>query len=142
MIYLYIFLSLLLSAFFSGMEIAYLSSDKLRYELDRNRGGVTGRILGVFYAHPNHYITTLLVGNNIALVVYGLLMAKVMEDPLRYFLPNDGLILLVQSLLSTILILFAGEFIPKVTFKLNANRVMMIFAVPLFLMYIILFPFA
>ena len=142
MIYLYIFLSLIASAFFSGMEIAFLSSDKLRLELDRSRGGVSARILGLFYSRPDHFITTMLLGNNVALVIYGLLTAVLMEPWLKSLLgENDGLILLAQSVLSTLLILFVGEFLPKVTFRANPNRTMRFFAGILFLVYVLLYPF-
>ena len=143
MIYLYIFLCLIASAFFSGMEIAFLSSDKLRLELDRSRGGVSARILGVFYSRPDHFITTMLLGNNVALVIYGLLTAVLMEPWLKSLLgENDGLILLAQSVLSTLLILFVGEFLPKVTFRANPNRTMRFFAGIHFLVYLLLYPFA
>ena len=143
MIYLYIFLCLIASAFFFGMEIAFLSSDKLRLELDRSRGGVSARILGVFYSRPDHFITTMLLGNNVALVIYGLLTAVLMEPWLKSLLgENDGLILLAQSVLSTLLILFVGEFLPKVTFRANPNRTMRFFAGILFLVYLLLYPFA
>ncbi len=143
MIYLYIFLCLIASAFFSGMEIAFLSSDKLRLELDRSRGGVSARILGIFYSRPDHFITTMLLGNNVALVIYGLLTAVLMEPWLKSLLgENDGLILLAQSVISTLLILFVGEFLPKVTFRANPNRTMRFFAGILFLVYILLYPFA
>lgn len=143
MIYLYIFLCLIASAFFSGMEIAFLSSDKLRLELDRSRGGVSARILGVFYSRPDHFITTMLLGNNVALVIYGLLTAVLMEPWLKSLLgENDGLILLAQSVISTLLILFVGEFLPKVTFRANPNRTMRFFAGILFLVYLLLYPFA
>lgn len=143
MIYLYILLSLIASAFFSGMEIAFLSSDKLRLELDRSRGGVSAHILGVFYSRPDRFITTMLLGNNVALVIYGLLTAQLMEPWLQELLgENDGLILLAQSVLSTLLILFVGEFLPKVTFRANPNRTMRFFAGLLFLVYILLYPFA
>ena len=143
MIYLYIFLSLIASAFFSGMEIAFLSSDKLRLELDRSRGGVSARILGVFYSRPDHFITTMLLGNNVALVIYGLLTAVLMEPWLKSLLgENDVLILLAQSVISTLLILFVGEFLPKVTFRANPNRTMRFFAGILFLVYVLLYPFA
>ena len=143
MIYLYILLSLIASAFFSGMEIAFLSSDKLRLELDRSRGGVSAHILGIFYSRPDRFITTMLLGNNVALVIYGLLTAQLMEPWLTELLgKNDGLILLAQSVLSTLLILFVGEFLPKVTFRANPNRTMRFFAGLLFLVYILLYPFA
>jgi len=125
------------------MEIAFLSSDKLRLELDRSRGGVSARILGVFYSRPDHFITTMLLGNNVALVIYGLLTAVLMEPWLKSLLgENDGLILLAQSVLSTLLILFVGEFLPKVTFRANPNRTMRFFAGILFLVYLLLYPFA
>ena len=143
MIYLYILLSLIASAFFSGMEIAFLSSDKLRLELDRSRGGVSAHILGIFYSRPDRFITTMLLGNNVALVIYGLLTAQLMEPWLTELLgKNDGLILLAQSVLSTLLILFVGEFLPKVTFRANPNRTMRFFAGLLFLVYILLYPFS
>ena len=143
MIYLYIFLCLIASAFFSGMEIAFLSSDKLRLELDRSRGGVSAKILGIFYSRPDRFITTMLLGNNVALVIYGLLTAVLMEPWLKSLLgENDGLILLAQSVLSTLLILFVGEFLPKVTFRANPNRTMRFFAGILFLVYLLLYPFA
>ena len=125
------------------MEIAFLSSDKLRLELDRSRGGVSARILGVFYSRPDHFITTMLLGNNVALVIYGLLTAVLMEPWLKGLLgENDGLILLAQSVISTLLILFVGEFLPKVTFRANPNRTMSFFAGILFLVYVLLYPFA
>ena len=131
MIYLYILLSLIASAFFSGMEIAFLSSDKLRLELDRSRGGVSAHILGIFYSRPDRFITTMLLGNNVALVIYGLLTAQLMEPWLQELLgENDGLIL------------FVGEFLPKVTFRANPNRTMRFFAGLLFLVYILLYPFS
>ena len=79
MLYLYILLTLIASAFFSGMEIAFLSTDKLRLELDRNKGGFSAKILGLLYGRPDRFITTMLLGNNVALVIYGLLMAELME---------------------------------------------------------------
>ena len=143
MIYLYIILSLIASAFFSGMEIAFLSSDKLRLELDRSRGGVSAKILGIFYSRPDRFITTMLLGNNVALVIYGLLTAELMEPWLKLLLgQNDGVILLAQSVLSTLFILFVGEFLPKVTFRANPNRTMRFFSGVLILVYILLYPFA
>lgn len=141
MIYIYLLISLAASAFFSGMEIAFLSSDKLRLELDRNKGGFTAKVLGLFYGRPDYFITAMLLGNNIALVIYGLLMARLLEPSLLYWLQNDILVLLAQSIISTLLILFVGEFIPKVSFRANPNLVLQIFALPLCLVYLVLYPF-
>lgn len=134
---------LLLSAFFSGMEIAFVSSDKLRFEVDRSSQSFTSKIVSVFYAHPNNFISTLLVGNNIALVVYGILMARVIN---RFILApiqltdNEGIMLTLQTLISTFIVLITGEFLPKTLFKINPNRMMNIFAMPAMLFYIILYP--
>ncbi|GAA5580998.1 hemolysin family protein [Porphyromonas gingivalis] len=138
--YLYILITLLLSGFFSGAEIAFLSSDKLRLELDRNRGDLTGRALNLLYRHPDQLVTTLLVGNNIVLVVYGLLMAGLLAAPLAQWIDNDAMIVVLQSVLSTIIILFTGEFLPKAIFKTNANMMMRVFALPIVAIYYLLYP--
>lgn len=138
--YLYILIVLLLSGFFSGGEIAFLSADKLRLELDRNKGGLRGRALGVLYRHPDQLVTTLLVGNNIVLVVYGLLMAGLLEAPLKHWFDNDAMIVTAQSVISTIIILLTGEFLPKTIFKTNANMMMRIFAIPIAAVYYLLYP--
>lgn len=142
---------LLLSAFFSGLEIAFVSSNKLRFEMDRANKGLNNRILGIFYAHPNNFISTLLVGNNIALVVYGILMAQLVRDLLLVpcglhpcatdiDCPNDGLCLTIQTLVSTLIVLFTGEFLPKTLFRINPNGMMQTFAVPTLFFYIVLYP--
>lgn len=126
---IYICLILILSAFFSGLEIAFVSSNKMLLELEREERGLTTRILDRFYKHPNHFITTLLVGNNIALVVYGILMARIIgSNPL------------VNTLIATVLVLFVGEFIPKTIASFNPNRVMHLFAIPALFFYIVLWP--
>lgn len=134
---------LMFSAFFSGMEIAFISSDKLRVELDRNNSGLTSRILNIFYSHPNDFISALLVGNNIALVVYGILMATVinrfMLTPLQ-LTDNEGLCLTLQTIISTLIVLVTGEFLPKTLFNLNSNKMLRIFAVPAYIIYVILYP--
>ena len=139
-IFIYILISLAFSAFFSGMEIAFVSSNKLRFELDKKESSLSSRILGVFYRNPNLFISTMLVGNNIALVVYGLQMAFALEPVINIWIENQALVVFIQSVISTILILFAGEFIPKTIFKLNPNLSLKIFAIPLFVIYVVLFP--
>ncbi|MDY6122195.1 MAG: hemolysin family protein [Porphyromonas sp.] len=141
MIYIGIFISLILSGFFSGMEIAFVSSDKLRLEIDRKEKGVVSQILGLLFRKPDEFVTTLLVGNNAVLVIYGLLMAQLLEHPIRsYVADNDALVLLTQSLLSTLIILVTGEFLPKLLFRRKSNQMMKVFALPVSLFYIVLFP--
>jgi CBS domain containing-hemolysin-like protein len=128
------------SAFFSGMEIAFVSVDKLRFEMGR-KGGVTSRILSLFFRHPNEFISTMLVGNNVALVIYGILMAQIIGDNLLAgFITNHFLMMLVETVISTLIILMTGEFLPKVLFKINPNRMLNIGALPLFVCYIVLYP--
>ncbi|MCD8193269.1 MAG: DUF21 domain-containing protein, partial [Tannerellaceae bacterium] len=136
----YIVITLALSAFFSGMEIAFISSNKLRHELDKKRKSITGKILDIFYRNPNQFISTMLVGNNIALVVYGLQMAILLEPWIARWVGNEALIVLIQSVVSTLLILFTAEFIPKTIFKVNPNFSLHVFSVPLLFFYIILYP--
>ncbi len=128
------------SAFFSGMEIAFVSVDKLRFEMER-KGGISYRILSLFFKNPNDFISTMLVGNNIALVIYGILMAQIIGDNLLSgFISNHFLMVLVQTVISTLIILVTGEFLPKTLFKINPNLVLNIFALPLFICYIVLYP--
>ena len=141
-------ISLLFSAFFSGMEIAFVSSSKLRFEMEREERGFTSRLIDIFYRHPNSFISTLLVGNNIALVIYGILMARLINAFILIPLgihqlgdcPNEVICLLIQTILSTLVVLVTGEFLPKTLFKLNPNRMMNVFAVPAYIFYIILWP--
>lgn len=141
MIYLYILLTLILSGFFSGSEIAFLSSDKLRLEIDKSKGQVSAKILSYFYKSPDFFITTMLLGNNVVLVLYGLLMASVFEPILRQWMQEDVLVLICQSIIATILILFTGEFLPKVIFRQNPNNLLRRLSLPLLLIYFILYPF-
>lgn len=127
------------SAFFSGMEIAFVSSNRLRVEMDRDKHGLSQRALDVFYKHPSHFISTMLVGNNIALVVYGILFAQIFDATL--FAPlSDGARVTCDTLLSTLVVLFTGEFLPKTIFKSNPNGLLTFFAFPAYLCYILLWP--
>lgn len=129
------------SAFFSGMEIAFVSSNKLRFEMDKSNQSMTTKILSIFYRNPNNFISTLLVGNNIALVIYGILMAQVIEQYiLQGIIENHFFLVLIETIVSTLIILVTGEFLPKTLFKINPNTTLEFFAIPIFICYIILYP--
>lgn len=137
---IYILITMAFSAFFSGMEIAFVSMDKLRFEMEK-KGGFTSRIISYFLRNPNNFISTMLVGNNIALVIYGIFMAQVIEgNLLAGVITNEFLLVLVQTVISTLIILVTGEFLPKTLFKINPNFVLKFFSIPLFICYIVLFP--
>jgi CBS domain containing-hemolysin-like protein len=121
------------------MEIAFVSSNRLRLEMDREKNGLAQRAIEVFYRHPNNFVSTMLVGNNIALVVYGILFAKIFDATLFYPL-SDGMRVTCDTLLSTLVVLFTGEFIPKSIFKNNPNTLLTVFAVPAYLFYVVLYP--
>ena len=132
-------MSMVFSAFFSGMEIAFVSSNRLRVEMDRDKHGLSQRALDVFYKRPSHFISTMLVGNNIALVIYGILFAQIFDATL--FAPlSDGGRVTCDTLLSTLVVLFTGEFLPKTIFKSNPNGLLTFFALPAYLCYILLWP--
>ena len=126
-----------LSAFFSGMEIAFVSSNRMLAEMDREGNSIAKNIISRFYNHPNGFVSTMLVGNNIVLVVYGILVARLFDNTIFSSL-DDGMKVTADTLLSTLVILFTGEFLPKILFKNNANRLLSVFSVPAYLFYIIL----
>ena len=136
---IYIFIALLFSAFFSGMEIAYVSSNRMLAEMKGDDSNLNHRIVDHFYMHPSTFVTTMLVGNNIALVIYGILIAKLFDSTIFANEP-EAFRLMADTILSTIIVLFMGEFLPKTLFKLNPNRMMNVFAVPAYIFYIILWP--
>lgn len=135
-----ILISLLFSAFFSGMEIAFVASNKLRLQMDMQKQTLTSSILSIFYAHPDRYISTILVGNNIALVIYGMQMAALLEPFLYEWLANSAVVAIAQTFISTLVILITGEFLPKMIFKINPNWWIQVFAVPMLLFYVLLYP--
>lgn len=131
--------TMVLSAFFSGMEIAFVSSNRMLAEMDRDGNVITKKILSKFYCHPNGFVSTMLVGNNIVLVVYGILFAKFFDNTLFSGL-EDGMKVTADTLLSTLVVLFTGEFLPKILFKNNANRLLAVFAIPAYAFYVLLWP--
>ena len=131
--------TMVLSAFFSGMEIAFVSSNRMLAEMDREGNRLTKKLLTVFYGHPNGFVSTMLVGNNIVLVIYGILFAEFFDKTLFSGL-DEGMRVTADTLLSTLVILFTGEFLPKILFKNNANRLLSVFALPAYLFYVVLWP--
>lgn len=133
--------SLIFSAFCSGIEISFITSSRLKIELDRAKGSLNGRIAGFFYKNEGHFIATLLLGNNVALVLFGIYFAELLNPIIEnsWGVSNDVLVLLIQTLLSTILVLTLIEFLPKAIFQLNPNGFIKSFAVPMFLIYWVLY---
>jgi CBS domain containing-hemolysin-like protein len=136
---IWLIVSMLASAFFSGMEIAFVSSNRLLAEMDKEKNGLAQKALNIFYQHPNNFVSTMLVGNNIALVIYGILFAKIFDETLFYPL-SDGMRVTCDTLLSTLIVLFTGEFLPKSIFKNNPNTLLTVFAIPAYLFYVVLYP--
>ncbi|MDE6755108.1 MAG: hemolysin family protein [Muribaculaceae bacterium] len=133
-------IALLLSALFSGSEIAFVQSSKVRMEIDAARGGVVDRIIRGFARHEDMFISTLLVGNNIVLVVYGITFSIIINPWLERWLSNEALVLTANTILSTGVVLIAGEFMPKTAFRINPNFMIRLFALPLLLIYWVLYP--
>ena len=134
-----IVISMLLSAFFSGMEIAFVSSNRMLVEMDKEKDGIPQRCLSLFYRNPNGFVSTMLVGNNIVLVIYGILFARIFDATLFASYPESTRVLL-DTILSTLIVLFTGEFLPKTLFKSNPNKLLTIFAPLAYIFYIILWP--
>ena len=132
--------SMLVSALFSGCEMAYVTSDRVRVEIDVKQGGVIAGIINRFYANSEFFISSILVGNNIVLVIYGMAAAALLEPVIEQWTANEALILIAQTLISTGIILLAGEFIPKTIFGINPNRSLKVFALPIYIFYIALYP--
>lgn len=135
-----ILICLLLSAFFSGMEIAFLTSNKLRIEIDKSKKGVTQALIDLFISHSGMYITTLLVGNNVVMVIYGIFMSNLLVKQFEFLHLSIGVELFVETLVSTLIILVFAEFLPKTVFRLRSNLFLKLFSVPVFLFYLLFFP--
>ena len=133
-------IALLLSALFSGSEIAFVQSDKVRMEIDAARGGIVDRMIKRFSHHEEMFISTMLVGNNVVLVIYGITFSIILNPILEYWFHNEALVLVVNTILSTGIVLIAGEFLPKSIFRINSYFMIRIFAFPLYIMYWILYP--
>lgn len=138
---LVILLTLIFSAFFSGMEIAFISSNRLKVELDRSKGTLNGKILGSFFKDESHFIAMLLLGNNIALVIFGISAASILNPiiQLSWGITSSGAILLIQTILSTILVLITAEFLPKALVQINPNGFLKVASIPTLIIYWILY---
>ena len=135
-----ILITMLASAFFSGLEIAFITSNKLRIELESKQGNISAKILSYFSKYPSRYLGTMLLGNNIALVVFGIYMDEELSPVIGQYISSKALILFISTIISTILILVTAEFLPKNIFRINPNRTLSLFAYPLTLVYGVLYP--
>lgn len=134
-----ILITMCFSAFFSGMEIAFVSSNRMLAEMDKEKNRLSQKLLSKFYAHPNGFVSTMLVGNNIALVVYGILIARFFDNTIFYGM-DAGFTVPADTILSTCIVLFTGEFLPKSLFKSMPNRLLTFFAPVAYVCYFILWP--
>lgn len=140
---LFLVIVIMLSALFSGMEIAFVSSNRLLLGIDSQERSVRSYVIDKFYSNSNNFISSLLVGNNIVLVIYGMLMARLLNSTiLSGFHDSPSASLLLETIISTIVIIFTGEFIPKALFRINPNRSLKQFALPMYVLYILLYPMA
>ena len=135
-----ILVTMLFSAFFSGMEIAFITANRLRLELDKKHGIIFSGLISLFTKNPAQFIATMLVGNNVALVIYGLSFAKILEPFMKIYIQSDTLILFLQTIVSTIIILATAEYLPKMLFRINPNAVLKFFTVPIAFFYFLFFP--
>ena len=140
----YVAITLVFSAFFSGVEIAYISANKLQIELQKKQGLLSGKVLSKFIQQPGQFIGTTLIGNTIMLVLYGTFMAYLLDDPLGMLFPESAnkkaFVLISQTVLSTILVLITGEFLPKSVFMINPNSMLNFFALPMLGIYYLMYP--
>lgn len=133
-------ISLILSGFFSGAEMAFVTADRVRTAVDVSRGGFVSGLIKRFYANSEFFISTILVGNNVVLVIYGMGAAKMLEPWLEGYLHSEFLVLVAQTVISTAVILLAGEFLPKTVFGINPNSTLRVITLPMALFYVVLYP--
>lgn len=133
-------IAMIASAFFSGMEIAFITSNKLRIELENKQGSLSAKILSHFNKYPSRYLATMLVGNNIALVIFGIYMDEELSHSMEHFISSKILLLLISTFLSTMLILVVAEYLPKNLFRINPNKTLSLFVFPLTIVYGVLYP--
>tara|TARA_B100000427_G_scaffold329262_1_gene344796 strand:+ start:2949 stop:4205 length:1257 start_codon:yes stop_codon:yes gene_type:complete len=136
------FISLLFSAFFSGVEIAFISANKLQLELDKSKGKFSSKMISFFGKNESDFITTMLVGNNIALVIYGVVMTQILTPRLEVLFSSDFLLLLIQTIIATLIVLVTAEFLPKAIFRIFPNQILNIFSIPIWLLFVVLRPLA
>ena len=132
--------ALLFSAFFSGLEIAFISANKLQLELDKSKGKFYSKMIAFFSKNESDFITAMLVGNNIALVVYGIVMTQILTPKLELFFNSDFILLLIQTIIATLIVLVTAEFLPKTIFRVFPNQILNIFSIPIWLFFVFLRP--
>ena len=135
-------ISLLFSAFFSGVEIAFISANKLQLELDKNTGKFPSKIIAYFTKNESDFITTMLVGNNIALVVYGIVMTQILTPQFSDYFNSALILLLVQTFITTMIVLITAEFLPKAIFRIFPNHILKVFSLPIWLFFVMFRPLA
>lgn len=140
MLYVAIIVCILFSAFFSMSEICFVSADRLQLELDKSQGSTISRVQSFFYKRMGKVITTILIGNNIINVIYGLSVAMLLEKPLTSVIHNDFVVVLIQTLISTVIMIIFGEYFPKLFGQLKPNNTLKVLSWPLMLIYILLLP--
>lgn len=138
--FIYVAITLVFSAFFSGMEIAYISANRLQIELQNKQGLLSGKILSRMVKRTGQVLGTTLIGNTIALVVYGIFMANLLEPWIQTWVPNQAAVMLMQTFISTIIVLITAEFLPKSIFMLNPNTMLSAFSVPFQVIYTLMYP--
>ena len=136
-------ITLFFSALFSGLEIAFNSTNRLQLEVDLKKNKFSAKIVSLFFKNQSHFITSLLIGNNIANIIYGIAVARILRPVVIWMLPAslemEFFILLIQSVFSTLMVLVLAEFLPKILFRINPNAILSFFAFPTLVFYYLLY---